>query len=590
MVTNSTARKMKPEVIEASQHEYCDPAEDVVLDKSYPDDVNTGMAAGVERHALIAIFFLGLAVVCPVSIGFLTVSGTLLDIGRGLNISSAAQLQWVTSGYAVGSCVSFPLAGSISDIFGRRWVIISGQVIGIAGAIVGATATNVNTVIASGTVLGFATGIVFTIYAAVPEICPNRYRGLGLAWIEACILFPWGTLAVLLGKEIAATIGWRWIYIIACIYGVIGVVGTAAFYFPPTRQHFDERSKLTRFRQLDFLGLGLFVSGVTTLLIGLSWAGTTGHPWKSTSVICPIVLGGVLLISAFAYDLTRGEKNHVLFPADLFSMTRKFTTALVAIFVAGMIFYSMAALLPQASLYLFSDNHIELGLIQLPNGIGQTVGAVVGPMILHKTKRPKYHILVALFVQTLGVGLYAWALPKHKAAWMAFQFFGQGCFSWLSVCCIMNAGLHVKHAELGIATGVICTFRSFGGSVGNAIFNTIRSLVLTKHLAPEVVKAAAQHGFDARNPKNVGLLLTAVAKAVVGIPYAFKNVPGANAAVELASIQAFRHAQSTAFRTVFLSTIPFGVIAIVVAFFIEDASRLMNNHVAVKLRNRRGMV
>lgn len=581
---------------------------------------------------------MGLSVVGPTSLGFLTVSGILLDIGQSLHNTSSATLQWITSGYAVGSCVSFPLAGSLSDIFGRRWVIVVGQIIGIVGAVSRDTSFGylAQTLADRGGkhrsqglspkmsqlssspglfwdfqlesyspfTLQFprsaqtATGQSNSVTSNAGEVnhrkrtnCTIIYRGLGLAWIEACILFPWGTLSVLLGKEVAATIGWRWIYIFACIYGAVSLIGTMLFYFPPSGQAFDHRTKGERLRQLDFLGLTMFISGITTFLVGLSWAGSASHPWRSASVVCPIVLGGVIFGFSFVYDFfIKKDNEHALFPPDLFRLVRKFTVSLAAIFVAGMIFYPMAALLPQASLYIFTSDHVQLGLIQLPNGIGQTVGAVLGPMLLHKTKRPKYHILFALFLQTLGVGLYAYALPEHKAAWIAFQFFGQGCFSWLSVCCIMNAGLHIKHSELGIATGVVCTFRSLGGSLGVAIFNTIRSSILSTHLVPEVVKAAAQHGFDVSNHTDIAVLLTAVPKAVLGQPHPFKDIPNITTQIEVASIAAFRQAQAFAFTRVFLASIPFGVIAFIAALFIDDASKLMNNHTAIRLSTKRAVI
>ena len=62
-------------------------------------------------------------------------SAILVDIGKALNTTSASELQWIVSAYTIGSCVSFPIAGSLSDIFGRRWVIIVGQAVAIIGAV-----------------------------------------------------------------------------------------------------------------------------------------------------------------------------------------------------------------------------------------------------------------------------------------------------------------------------------------------------------------------------------------------------------------------------------------------------------------------
>jgi MFS family permease len=68
------------------------------------------------------------------------------------------------------------LGGSLSDIFGRRYVILAGQVFNIIGAIVACTAQSTENVIAGSAIVGFGTGFIFVAYAGIPEILPNKYR------------------------------------------------------------------------------------------------------------------------------------------------------------------------------------------------------------------------------------------------------------------------------------------------------------------------------------------------------------------------------------------------------------------------------
>jgi hypothetical protein len=76
-------------------------------------------------------------------------------------------------------------------------------------------------------------------------------------------------------------------------------------------------------------------------------------------------------------------------------------------------------------------------------------------------------------------------------------------------------------------------------------------------------------------------LIPAVIENAVGVPEAFANVPGASSAVIAATSQALKDAYGYAFRKVFLSTLPFGVIGLVAAWFVKDPSHLLNNHIAV---------
>lgn len=60
-------------------------------------------------------------------------TGVLVNIGQDLN--NTVDLGWIVSGWAIASSVSFSLGGSLSDIFGRRNVILVGDVIALAGAV-----------------------------------------------------------------------------------------------------------------------------------------------------------------------------------------------------------------------------------------------------------------------------------------------------------------------------------------------------------------------------------------------------------------------------------------------------------------------
>lgn len=87
--------------------------------------------------------------------------------------------------------------------------------------------------------------------------------------------------------------------------------------------------------ELDFIGLILYTAGLVTLLVGLTWAGQAGHPWRSASVIVPIIVGFIGLTACFLYDFYLAKRP--LFPFEVFRQVRDFTVLLGIVFVAGMI-------------------------------------------------------------------------------------------------------------------------------------------------------------------------------------------------------------------------------------------------------------
>lgn len=381
---------------------------------------------------------------------------------------------------------------------------------------------------------------------------------------------------MLIANKLAQEATWRWCYYISIIYSAICLVGIAVFYFPPSRPRNDyDKSRWDEFKELDWIGLLLFTAGLTIMLVGLTYLGKTSY--SKALVGSTISIGAVITIACFVYDFY--IPANPLFPRSLFVMVRKFTIHLLIVFVSGFIWYAMAALLPQASLYMFTNDPTEIGLIAIPNGFGGVVGGWIIPSLLHRIKHVREQIIVALVIQTVFTAAYAAVIPDNKAAWIVLQFFGQGCFTWLTTIAYVTAGLFVPQEELGVASGLIGTFRSAGGSVGNAVFTTIMHSVTNKELGNRIANAAIGAGFD---PAGLSALIPAVIQNAVGVPGALATVPGGvSDAVASATARAFKETYAKAFRMVFYASIPFGVITTACAIFVEDPSPLLNNHVAV---------
>ncbi|KAH7015973.1 putative efflux pump antibiotic resistance protein, partial [Macrophomina phaseolina] len=517
-----------------------------------------------------------MSLVAPVSCGYAMVNSILNPIGTALN--DMENVVWIAGGWSVASAVSFSIAGSWSDIFGRRYVTLSGQLVTLAGSIVGATAQKTTTVAAGSTIIGFGAGIAFVSYAGISEIIPNKYRGIGLGWTEFCINIPWVSLGVLLANKFAQST-WRWCYYISIIYSGLCLVGIAMVYFPPSRPRNDfDKTRWEEFKELDWIGLFLFTSGLTILLVGLTYLGKESY--STALVASTITIGALVTASCFAYEFS-GQPKIPLFPWRLFAMVRKFTIHLLIVFVSGFIWYAMAALLPQATLYMYTNDPIQIGVIAIPNGFGVAVGGWIIPSLVDYIRHIRGQIVLAVLIQTVFTASYAAVIPNNRAAWMVVQFFGQGCFTWLTTLAYLAAGLFVPHEDLGTASGLIGTFRSAGGSIGNAIFSTVLHSVVNSDLQGNIGDAAVAAGFEA---SNLPQLVPAVINEAVGVPGALDAV-GVSDAVRSATLAAFKSTYAKAFRMVFYTSIPFGVIALAAAWFVEDPSPMLTNHVATELEH-----
>lgn len=412
-------------------------------------------------------------------------------------------------------------------------------------------------------------------YPGISELLPNKYRGIGIGWTEFCICIPWGSLSGLIATQLYLKASWRWCYYITIMYAAVCLIGTFICYFPPSRpQHDFEKTRWQQVKELDYIGLLLFATGLTIFLIGVTFLGAA-H--RSTALVAATIsIGACVFIAAFIYDFTIPQKP--LFPRNLFRMYREFAVYLIILFVCGMIWQAMVTLGNQGTLFMFTNDLAEIGYISIPANVSGIIGGWIMPTLVHKIKHIRYQFLFALLLQTVFTASYSAVIPHNRTGWMLLPMFGQACFTWLTVLSYVSSGLLVPQEELGVSAGLMGTFRSAGGSLGNAMFSTIVTSITNRDLAKNIAGAAMDAGYS---EKNLSSLIPAVIQNAVGVPFAMAKVPGVTEPVLAATTAAFKDTYATAFRTVFLSTIPLGVLAMVAAAFIRDPSHLLNNHVAV---------
>ncbi|KAF4960150.1 hypothetical protein FGADI_1168 [Fusarium gaditjirri] len=528
----------------------------------------------VAISTILAVFFMGLTYIPAIATGFIMPTQILQQIG--MSLGDTENIAWIPGSWSIGSAVAFSVAGGLSDVFGRRYVLLCGQAIILVGGIICAVSETTLRVVAGTTLVGFGAGTIMVSYPGISELLPNKYRGIGLAWTEFCITVPWGSLAGFIATHLYLKASWRWCYYITIIYTAISLIGTFICYFPPSRpQHDFERTRWQQVKELDYIGLLLFATGLTVFLIGVTFLGATHR--SMTLVATTIAIGACVFIAAFVYDFTIPKKP--LFPRKIFAMYREFTVYLVVLFVSGMIWQGVITLSNQGTLFMFTNDILEIGVLSIPASMSGIIGGWILPALVHKIKHIRYQFVFALIMQAVFTASYAAVIPHNKIAWSILPMFGQSCFTWVTVLSYVSSGLLVPQEDLGVSAGLMGTFRSAGGSLGNAMFSTILTSIVNRDLANNIAGAAIGAGYS---PKDLPTLIPAVIQNAVGVPFAMAKVPNVTEPVLQATSAAFKNTYAKGFRTVFYSTIPLCVLAIIAACFIRDPSHLLNNHVAVQ--------
>lgn len=204
---------------------------------------------------------------------------------------------------------------------------------------------------------------------------------------------------------------------------------------------------------------------------------------------------------------------------------------------------------------------------------------------MHYIKYVHYQLTFAVFVQTLFFGLAAIITP-HNISWlMAVQFFAMLPFAWITLNCYTTASLHVPQRDLGVAIGLIGTFRALGGAVGSVVFSSIFSQISAK----QVVRRISETALDANmSSETLPALIEAVQLTVIGVPGQAATVPSVSPVLFSRCIEAARLGYAYGFRITWLASIPFGVIAMLCAAAVRDPSKYFTNHVEIHLEKEIG--
>ena len=209
---------------------------------------------------------------------------------------------WVATGYTLAAVVGALLWGRLSDVFGRRWFFVGGNACAFLGSILGAVAQNIVTLVFGQVFIGLALASQLSFSIGLAELIPNKWRGYNNALLFFMAV-PFSTFGPIIARNFEAytTQTWRWSYYINLIISGLAIILAVVFYHPPIFEQLHTRaSKRQVLKDMDYLGILLFVGGLILFLLGLSWGGQV-YPWKSAHTLATLLIGVALLVGFFLW-------------------------------------------------------------------------------------------------------------------------------------------------------------------------------------------------------------------------------------------------------------------------------------------------
>src|SRR5690625_1100706 len=214
---------------------------------------------------------------------------------------------WVITAYMLTSTIFMPIYGKVSDLLGRRPVLIAAIIVFVAGSILGGLAPDMTSLIIARAIQGMGGGgLMIMSQAAIADVIPARDRGKYMGIMGGVFAFS-SVAGPLLGGWITEVPGWRWAFWLNVPLGLLALLATFVLLKLPQRQ-FTERPKL------DYLGMTLLAVLTTSIVLLGTWGGSV-YPWSS-----PVILGLVLLslVSIGLFILVEARAAEPIIPLSLF--------------------------------------------------------------------------------------------------------------------------------------------------------------------------------------------------------------------------------------------------------------------------------
>jgi EmrB/QacA subfamily drug resistance transporter len=419
----------------------------------------------------------------------------------------ATQLQgadyytWVVTSYLVTSTAAIPVYGKLSDIFGRKPMLILGIGLFLIGSILSGLSQTMWQLILFRGLQGIGAGALFPISLAVigDLFTPaerGRYQGLfGGVFGIAFLIGPF------LGGFLTDNLSWHWIFFVNVPIGFISLYLIGRLL--PT-----VRTPGARFT-LDVPGVITFTAAVVPVLIALTIAETGS--WTDPYVLGWFAVGFAFLL-AFIFAETRAEDPMI--PLDLFR-NRTFTVSASATFLAVFGFSTLIIFLPLWFQVVRGESTTASGYLLFPFLIGLIGSSIGAGFLVSHTGRYKTLLAGAMLVMAIGLAffsnLHADTSIPVMWIWMLIAGLGVGPTMAIFTLIVQN---DVPFARLGTATSDLTLIRQIGTSVGltiaftlfrnNLSWGLIHDSVIKSGAPSALVPASPPPGFDAGSLVAVG--------------------------------------------------------------------------------------
>ncbi|TMB74396.1 MAG: MFS transporter [Chloroflexi bacterium] len=240
---------------------------------------------------------------------------------------------WAFTAYLLTATISGPIYGKLSDLFGRRPVLLFAVSVFLVGSALSGLSREMWQLVAFRGLQGLGAGALFPVaLAVIGDLFDAAERGKYQGFVGA--VFGLSSLVgPAIGGIITDTVGWQWVFFVNLPIGA--VVFAVIWRSLPRIRPSGARPRV------DYRGASLLVAALVPILIGLT--NKQSADWSDPSV-GGLIAAGLAISAIFVWVEARTSEPIV--PVDLFR-DRAFTISVIAMFMASAAFFAPIVFLPR---------------------------------------------------------------------------------------------------------------------------------------------------------------------------------------------------------------------------------------------------
>jgi len=524
-------------------------------------------AAPLMNHRQILFVIFGLMAGMFLSALDQTIVGTSMRTIAD-DLDGMALQAWVTTAYLIVSCISTPIYGKLSDIFGRRPLFLIAITIFLVGSLLAGMANSMYELAVFRAIQGLGAGGLMALPLTImgDMLAPReraKYQGYFLAVFGVSSVIGPLIGGVLSGATtILGVTGWRWVFLINIPIGIVALAIVLKFLHVP---HFKRPVRI------DWWGAVTVVLAAVPLLLVAEQGRTWG--WGSLASIACYAIGALGIVAFILAERMMGDD--ALIPLKLF----KSATFSMATVLGVLVGFGMFGAMMTVPLYLQlvdGANPTESGFLMLPMILGLMISSIVSGQIIARTGRYKIFPTVGTAFMSAGFLLFTFS-TADKPVWfmmIGMLLVGLGLGQLMQTLTIASQN-SVGPRDIGVATSASTFFRQIGGTLGTAVLFSVLFTRIPDTLTSAFgntallagVKAAATDPAVQADPANAGILKLLANPS--GIGGALDGDTSFLKAADPRLAQPFLVGFNDATLTVFWVSLVVVLIAFVLSFFLK---------------------